>query len=414
LVGALLMKLSASVLPAVPLGAGAAHGAAAAASAALHVTGALGGHTALSHAAGGAVSHAMGGHALSAAATLKTAAGATTAVVVAPSPERPQPQSRQLQAVTKILQIEFARFKSAVFRDGVNSDPVEVATRVQETAVTRAPIIKWALNLWVRGTLRQTQASVDHTTYRKALSGAVVEGYEDFTRGQVPGIVDSLQELRAELLREVRYGFSTAPLRVVKLLLTSLVVTVLAFMAKCARLPGLRFVRAGMRANWPQLVEHLAATLEMNLAETERLMMAPGTGVSALPPLLLPAPSGELLQDLKERIERATGIDLDGDGHVGKPPVQTQTESVGFRERVRNLGGRTRAAVGGAGGEVGFVLLGACRDARCFISRLLMRMRMRRRGRAEFDTAAVVFDLPERSVKSVHLYPESEMYPESA
>jgi hypothetical protein len=263
--------------------------------------------------------------------------------------------------VTKILQIEFARFKSAVFRDGVNSDPVEVATRVQETALTRAPIIKWALNLWVRGTLRQTQASVGHTTYRKALSGAVVDGYEDFTRGQVPGIVDSLRELRTELLREVRYGFSTAPLRVAKLLLTSLVVTILAYMAQCARLPGLQLVRAGMRAHWPQLVEHLAATLEMNLAETERLMMAPGEGIAALPPLLLPAPSGELLEagelleDLKNRFEDATGIDIDGDGHVGKPPVQTPR--VGFRMRLQRLGARTRTAVGGAGGVVGGTLI---------------------------------------------------------
>ena len=391
-VGALLVQLSASLLPVVPLGIGAAHGAAAAASAALHAAGVMGGHTALSHAAAGAATHAVGGHTLSAAISLKGAAGASaaTAVVVAPSAERPQPQSKQLQAVTKILQIEFARFKSAVFRDGVNSDPVVVATRVQETAVTRAPIIKWALNLWVRGTLRQTQASVGHTTYRKALSGAVVEGYEDFTRGQVPTIVNSLQELRAELLREVRFGFSTAPLRVAKLLITSLVVTILAYMAQCARLPGLRFVRAGMRAHWPQLVEHLAATLEMNLAETERLMMAPGEGVAALPPLLLTAPSGELmeagelLEDLKNRFEDATGIDLDGDGHVGKPPVEN--EHVGFRMRVlRRCQGGAKACRGGVE-----VVVGACYETRCSVGRLLMRMR--RRGRAELDSAALVLD----------------------
>ena len=378
-IGALLVQLSTSLLPAVPLGIGAAHGAAAAASAALHAAGAVGGHAALSHAAAGAATH-VGAHTLTAAATLKGAVGASAAVVVAPSPERPQPQSKQLQAVTKILQIEFARFKSAIFRDGVNSDPVVVATRVQETAVTRAPIIKWALNLWVRGTLRQTHASVGHTTYRKALSGAVADGYEDFTRGQVPGIVDSLRELRAELLREVRYGFSTAPLRVAKLLVTSAVVTILAYMAQCARLPGLRFVRAGMRAHWPRLVEHLAATLEMNLIETERLMMAPGEGIAALPPLLLPAPSGELLEagelleDLKNYFEDATGIDLDGDGHVGKPPVQD--ERVGFRMRTRAAGG---------------AVADGCYEARCSVSRLLMRVR--RRGRAELDTAVVVLDM---------------------
>merc|ERR1740125_382 len=122
--------------------------------------------------------HVAGAHTLTAAGSLKGAVGVSSAaVVVAPSSERPRPQSKQLRAVTKILQIEFARFRSAVFRDGVNSDPVEVATRVSETAVTRAPIIKWALNLWVRGTLRQTQAALpQESTYRKALSGVVVEG----------------------------------------------------------------------------------------------------------------------------------------------------------------------------------------------------------------------------------------------
>jgi len=384
---ALLLQQSASLIPVVPLGIGAAK-----------ALGVVGGHAALSHAAG-AATHAAGVHTLTAAASLKGAAGVSSAaaVVVAPSPKRPQPQSKQLQAVTKILQIEFARFKSAVFRDGVNSDPVEVATRVQETAVTRAPIIKWALNLWVRGTLRQTQASVGHTTYRKALSGVVVEGYEDFTRGQVPTIVNSLRELRAELLREVRYGFSTAPLRVGKLLLTSFIVTILGYMAQFARLPGLRFVRAGMRAHWPQLVEHLAATLEMNLADTERLLEA--DCVAALPPLLLPAPSGELLEagelleDLKNRFEDATGFDLDGDGHVGKPPV----ENIGFRTRTRlsaqRLCSKTRAAVvGGPCGAAGRVVVGAGSEARYSVSRLLMRMR--RRGRAELDTATIaVLDL---------------------
>ena len=373
-VGALLVQLSTGLLPVVPLGIGAAK-----------ALGLAGGQAALAHgAAGAAAAHAAGAHALTTAVSLKGAAGVSSAaVVVAPSPERPRPQSKQLRAVTKILQIEFARFRSAVFRDGVNSDPVEVATRVSETAVTRAPIIKWALNLWVRGTLRQTQADLPkESTYRKALSGVVVEGYEDFTRGQVPTIINSLRELRAELLREVRYGFSTAPLRVGKLLFTSFIVTILACMAQFARLPGLRFVRAGMRAHWPQLVEHLAATLEMNLADTERLLEA--EGVASLPPLLLPAPSGELLEarelleDLKNRFEDATGLDLDGDGYVGKAPVEV--ERVGFRSR-------TRRGLESLGSAAGRAVVGAGSEAMYSVSRLLMRIR--RHGRAEPDTATV-------------------------
>ena len=38
------------------------------------------------------------------------------------------------------------------------------------------------------------------------------------------------------------------------------------------------------------------------------------------------SPPGELLEDLKARFEDATGFDLDGDGHVGKPPVEIEHE----------------------------------------------------------------------------------------
>ena len=148
------------------------------------------------------------------------------------------------------------------------------------------------------------------------------------------------------------------------------------------RLPGLRFVRAGMRAHWPQLVEHLAATLEMNLADTERLLEA--EGVASLPPLLLPAPSGELLEarevleDLKNRFEDATGLDLDGDGYVGKAPVEV--ERVGFRTR-------TRRGLESLGSAAGRAVVGAGSEAMYSVSRLLMRIR--RHGRAEPDTATV-------------------------
>eukprot|EP00964_Phaeocystis_antarctica_P101074 scaffold66595_cov69-Phaeocystis_antarctica.AAC.1 len=40
------------------------------------------------------------------------------------------------------------------------------------------------------------------------------------------------------------------------------------------------------------------------------------------------SPPGELLEDLKARFEDATGFDLDGDGHVGKPSLEI--ERVGF------------------------------------------------------------------------------------
>merc|ERR1719393_984815 len=91
-VGALLVQLSTGLLPVVPLGIGAAK-----------ALGLAGGQAALAHgAAGAAAAHAAGAHALTTTVSLKGAAGVSSAaVVVAPSPERPRPQSKQLRAVTK-------------------------------------------------------------------------------------------------------------------------------------------------------------------------------------------------------------------------------------------------------------------------------------------------------------------------
>ena len=65
------------------------------------------------------------------------------------------------------------------------------------TAQTRAPIIKWALNAWVRGTLRRTQESLEDTTYRKAGAAIVVDSYDTILDGvqgtMPPGLVAPYQ-----------------------------------------------------------------------------------------------------------------------------------------------------------------------------------------------------------------------------
>ena len=369
-IAACMVRLSSGLVPAVPAAAGAAHTAAVAAglhagslpaaAAALHSAALSGGVT---HAAASAAAHALSGHgAASAAANL--AVGATTAgIVVAPSAERPKPASPELRAIGRILQVEFARLRSAAFRDGPNTDPVEAAYRVQETAQTRAPIIKWALNAWVRGTLRRTQESLEDTTYRKAGAAIVVDSYDTILDGvqgtilEVPGIMPSLRILRQELTFQVRYGFGTAPLRVIRLLGTSLIVTILALVARLP-VPGLRPARL-LRGHWPRLVDHLAATFEHNLEHTEGHT---ATGSSLLMPLLpttdidasIEQAAAEFedlknrFEDLKDRFEDATGLDIDGDGFVGKPPE----EAAGPFAPLRRLTTRARSAVAGVGDDL--------------------------------------------------------------
>lgn len=255
-----------------------------------------------------AATHAVAVNAAAAAAT-----GATGAVAVAPdaiTTAMRRSRRPQLKAIGRILQIEIQRLKAAASGGG---EPAAVAKRVHDTTISRAPIISWALDLWVRTSLEhKAQVSErlarmrERQGKRPLLQGkwqqALMEGYASATRGKIPDILTSLRMLQLELANQIKFGLRTSPLCVFKLLYSSILVTVFALVAQC---PGFEAVQAGVSKRWPKLVDHLAATLEKNLAETQRSMETD-----------LEKP----LEQMKNQFESITGLDIDGDGHVGKPP----------------------------------------------------------------------------------------------
>jgi len=154
-------------------------------------------------------------------------------------------QGAKSQAIGRILSVEWKRLKKTA-EEG-SPEPIEVVRRVTEKAQDRAPIITWALDLWVRSRLQL---------------GADAKG--DF----VPGIWTSLRVLEIELATQIKFGLTTAPGRVLKLVGSAIVVTVVALMAQL-RLPAVfpDWFRRQLQQKWPGLVDHLAATLERNLEE---------------------------------------------------------------------------------------------------------------------------------------------------
>jgi len=141
------------------------------------------------------------------------------------------------------------------------------------------------------------------------LKRAIASSYGLLTQGQVPNIIQSLRVLQMELTAQVKRGWRTSPLRVIKLLYSSLLVTVCAVVAQ---FPGFATLRRVVSRRWPKLVDHLAATLEKNLAEDDKS--------SNRQQLDAPAEKPGVLEDFKNFFEDVTGIDIDGDGWVGAPP----------------------------------------------------------------------------------------------
>ena len=366
LAGALLLVLMAPQASAlVPAAVAAAAHAAAAAAASLHAgyvgaaaaVGAAGVHaglgaglTAAAQAGGAgvtaasassgaaAVTHAT---AINAAAAAAGAAATSSAAAVVVVPEAMRDSGRpQLRAIGRILQIEAQRLKAAALSRG---KPTEVVRRVHETAVTRAPIIGWALDLWFRSSLEPEQREAQGKQQLEPWQRAVVDGYSSATRNKVPDLLYSLKVLQRELASQVRFGLRTSPLRVVKLLYSSLLVTLFVLVARC---PGLSVVRAGVARRWPKLVDHLAATLERNLAVTESVVTSrDGT-------LMLREPGAvedDLSEDLKNLVEDMTGLDIDGDGFVGKPPAPPRPswldEARMAVARIGDLSRRPRSAI---------------------------------------------------------------------
>ena len=259
----------------------------------------LGAHTAAAHvfAVNAAAAHAVAVNLGAAAAT-----GATGAALVAPDAitaamrgsKRPQ-----LKAIGRILQVEIARMKAAAFGGG---KPAVVVQRVHSTAISRGPIITWALNLWFCSELGPEERRRQKRRQLPPWQRAVVEAYTSTTREKIPTILESLRVLQRELASQVRFGLRTSPIRVVRLLYSSLLVTLCALVAQC---PGFTAVNAGVVKRWPRLVDHLAATLEKNLAETESVVM----GSDGTIMMRAAATPQEALEDMKNQFEDITGLE---------------------------------------------------------------------------------------------------------
>jgi len=154
-----------------------------------------------------------------------------------------QPPSSQ--AVGRILQVEWDRLIQVAWHQG-SRQPWHVLMRAKERLTERRPIIVWAVDLWLKEGL---------------------ECIPFYHQVEVPNIWASLRALELELASQIKFGLTTSPLRVLRLAYSTLMVVLYALLGnvpgfkRCAAWCGKR-----LAVRWPKLVDHLAATLETNLA----------------------------------------------------------------------------------------------------------------------------------------------------
>lgn len=209
----------------------------------------------------------------------------------------------------RILNVELARLTSAIELNFVRlSLPERLRTRapttqeISEEMDARQPIIRWALNLWVKDamgfdefgawcpTLRRMQLHPWQWKWPTAAGPALT------IIQTPPTLVQALRALRPSLEVEIRRGLRTSPLRVARLAFRSILVYLLAALSF---LPGP--TQPLIQRTWPRIVEHLATTLETNhrlaLEGTETAGMVLATTVgsvaeTASPPALALLPEG--------------------------------------------------------------------------------------------------------------------------
>jgi len=156
---------------------------------------------------------------------------------------RPE-QPASAQAVGRILQVEMDRLVQA-WQQCSSHNPLDAVSRVKERLDERGPIITWALDLWLRDSLRRVP-------------------FYDAAAQRVPNIWPSVRALEIELTSQIKFGLTTAPWRVLRLAYSTMMVVIYAVLAQ--HVPGVATLSLRLQARWPRLVEHLAATLEHNLA----------------------------------------------------------------------------------------------------------------------------------------------------
>ena len=181
----------------------------------------------------------------------------------------PQPVGPRRKAVERILNVELARLTTAIELNFARfSLPEKLrakAPTTQEIADemdARQPIIRWALNLWVKDAMGFDQFGAWCPTLRRMRmhpwqwEWPAAAGPASL---KPPTLVQALRALRPSLEVEIRRGLRTSPLRVTRLAWRAILVYLLAALSF---LPGP--TQPLIQRTWPRIVEHLATTLETN------------------------------------------------------------------------------------------------------------------------------------------------------
>lgn len=173
-------------------------------------------------------------------------------------------------AVERILEVEGARFVTALqlnWRRLTSASPLQVigddivpsSEEIIVEMTARQPILRWATVLWLKDCLGIDKFGC----WSPMLKRMEVLPWQltppSHPTLTTPTLVESLVALRPTLEAEIKKGFRTSPLRVLRLAYRSALVYLLAAVA---HLPGPQ--RALIQRVWPRIVEHLAATLESN------------------------------------------------------------------------------------------------------------------------------------------------------
>lgn len=164
-----------------------------------------------------------------------------------------------MQAIGRILQIEYERMQEALWGGNNSMYPPAVYDRFCEHAETRGPIVTWALDLWIKGQIGTDEFGVWCPTLKRL-------ELHPWQRFKAPSIVTSLRALELELASQVKFGLRVAPLRVFKLAYSAFLVTLFALLQRFPGFAALNPLRNLLQKTWPRTLDCLAATLEKNFA----------------------------------------------------------------------------------------------------------------------------------------------------
>jgi len=223
------------------------------------------------------------------AAALQAATGGTVAAVVAlrsvvealPS-SASKPPGPRVQAVLRLLNVEYERFRDvatqqwALLVKGVDVEEAELShsDEAAEMVRERLPIVHWSVVQLLHDRLGTQKFGVWCPTLKRWKLHPwqwVPNAHPHSEVWHGPKLGKALWALRQTLIQEVRHGLRTSPLRVVRLAYRAAFVYVLSFLN---RVPGPH--RRLIQREWPRLVEHLSGMLERNQERRKSQNMARG------------------------------------------------------------------------------------------------------------------------------------------